>query len=123
MTAYSFEMLPSTPTEDMLRSLREQALALLQPAPPDAPADEAYGLDASDAADVAIHAGAWVLYAAPNNGFRFEGKALMYDAATDRWLTEWRDCLGTRVDWLGVERLTLVLTAEVAAMIGNGVAS
>lgn len=73
--------------------------------------------------DLAIHAGAWVRYGAPNNGFMFEGEAITYDRVTDRWLVSWLEWSGQRVDWVGSERLTLLLSAEVVALVArNGVA-
>lgn len=71
--------------------------------------------------DVGIHAGAIVRYDAPV-GFTLQGTAWTHDAHADKWLVELRLFAGSRVEWCAADRLTVIVTAEVAAMgwVENG---
>ena len=61
--------------------------------------------------DITVECGDWVRYSVNDSAFTFVGEALTYDTATDRFEVEWEDFLGIRKDWLGRERLTVVLKA------------
>lgn len=74
------------------------------------------GLDAADAGDTAIEAGATVRYDAFDTAYHFVGKALAYDAQTHRYKVGWHGELGYREDWIGAGRLHVVLCAEVAVL-------
>jgi hypothetical protein len=107
---YSFEMRPSTPD---IASLRAQAAAMLAPTmPPDAPADEAYGLDASDAGDTTITPGAVVRILASNPNFPLDVRVLKVCA---NGVLKVRDLTVPAVQWrVAVEDVALVLCKEAS---------